>query len=194
MSDIETQKKTRGSRRTRWVLIVSLGLNLAVAGLVAGAALRGDHGRASGDARARAMQARDFGFGPYVAALDGADRRMIGRAFIGKAGRPDKARNEVQTQFESILEALKADPFDADALKSKMFTQLNNLAEMQKIGADVIVDHLSAMTPEARAAYAVRLDQALQRPLRHDDGRKGNDGRKFDERKADERKEGRSFK
>lgn len=193
MSDTDTQTKTSGSRRTRWVLIASLGLNLAIVGLVAGAALRGDHGGASGDARARAMQSRDFGFGPYVAALEHADRRVVGRAFIGKAGQPDKARNHVQTQFESILDALNTTPFDGDAFKSEMLTQLNDLAELQKIGADVIGDHIADMTPEARAAYAVRLDQALTRPKRYDDGHKGDGGKKGGS-KGDDHKDGKSFK
>jgi uncharacterized membrane protein len=177
MSDIKTQtpqsnpdpKPSSKSRRMRWILIASLGVNLAIVGLVAGAALRG--GYHDSDVRARAMQSRDFGFGPYVAALDASERRVIGRAFIGKAGRPDKAHNAVQAKFEAILDAIKADPFEAQVLKTQMLTQLNDLAELQRIGADVITDHIAAMTPEARAAYAVRLDQALQRPPRRDKSR-----------------------
>lgn len=181
MSDIKTQtpqskpdpKPSSKSRRMRWILIASLGVNLAIVGLVAGAALRG--GYHDSDVRARAMQSRDFGFGPYVAALEAPERRMIGRAFIGKAGRPDKAHNAAQAKFEAILDTIKADPFDVQALKSQMLMQLDDLAELQKIGADVITDHIAAMTPEARAAYAVRLDQALQRPPRRDKSR--DDGR-----------------
>lgn len=173
MSDESKQNTSRASRRMRFVLIVSLALNLAVVGLIAGAALRGGHGGPAGDARARAMQARDFGFGPYVAALEHSERRTIGRAFIGKAGRPDKARAGAQAQFESVLDALTADPFEADVLKTQMLAQLRDLAELQRIGASVIVDHVAAMTPEARAAYAVRLDQALKRPPRREGGRDG---------------------
>lgn len=170
MSDTKTQtpepKRAIKSRRTRWILIASLGLNLAVAGVIVGSALRG--GQHDSEVRARAMQTRDFGFGPYVAALEGSERRVIGRAFIDKAGRPDKARNAAQAKFEAILEALEADPFDKDMFKSQMLTQLNDLASLQRIGADVVADHVAAMTPEARAAYAVRLDQALKRPPRRD--------------------------
>lgn len=172
MTEANTQLRPRASTRTRIVLIVSLALNLAVVGLIAGAALRGGHGGPAGDARARAMQARDFGFGPYVAALEHSERRIVGRAFIGKAGRPDKARAGAQAQFEEILDALTSEPFDADAFKSKVLIQLDGLAEKQRIGADVIVDHVSAMTPEARATYARRLDQVLKRPPRREGGRK----------------------
>ena len=172
MSDPNTQTPPPKSRRMRWVLIASLAVNLAVVGLIAGAAIRGEHRGVSGEVRARAMQTRDFGFGPYVAALEHSERRAIGRAYIGKAGRPDKARRDVQSQFESILAALTAEPFDADVFKSMMLVQLDNLATQQRIGADVIADHVAAMTPEARAAYALRLDAALKRPLRRDcDGR-----------------------
>jgi uncharacterized membrane protein len=175
MSDTDTQKKPnaprRSSARVRWVLIVSLALNLAVVGLVAGAALRGEHRGGAVDERARAMQSRDFGFGPYVAALDPSERRVIGRAFIGKAGRPDKAHSAAQAQFEAVLDALDAEPFDAEGFRSEMLVQLKGLANLQRIGADVIVEHVASMTPEARAAYAVRLDQALKRPPRREGGR-----------------------
>ncbi|MBU2937436.1 MULTISPECIES: periplasmic heavy metal sensor [Pacificibacter] len=174
MSDANIQKKPSGSRRMRLILILSLAVNLAVVGLVAGAALRGgERGGASGDARARAMQTRDFGFGPYVSALDRDARRDIGRNFISKAGGPAKARAGAQEKFEAILDALKAEPFDADLFQGAMLAQLNDLAEKQNIGASVIVDHVAMMTPEARAAYAVRLDQALKRPPRHDAGPDG---------------------
>jgi uncharacterized membrane protein len=156
----------------RVILILSLAVNLAVVGLVAGAALRGgEHRGASGEARARAMQARDFGFGPYVAALDRDERREIGRAFIGKAGGPGKARAGAQEKFEAILDTLKAEPFDADLFQAAVLAQLNDLAEMQRIGVHVIVDHVATMTPEARAGYAVRLDQAIKRPPRREGGR-----------------------
>ncbi|MEM5478165.1 periplasmic heavy metal sensor [Pacificibacter sp. AS14] len=172
MSDTNTGQKSRGSQRMRLVLILSLAVNLAVVGLVAGAALRGgERGGVSGDDRARAMQTRDFGFGPYVAALEHEQRRDIGRAFIKKAGLPDAARAGAQAKFEAILDALKAEPFDADLFQSEVLAQLNDLAEMQKIGATVIVDQVAAMTPETRAAYAVRLDQALTRPQRREGGR-----------------------
>jgi uncharacterized membrane protein len=176
MSDANIHKKPRASKRMRIVLILSLAVNLAVVGLVAGAALRGGPGGVSGAERARAMQARDFGFGPYVAALEHDQRREIGRAFIGKAGRPDKAQAGAQAKFEAILDALNSDPFDADLFQTEVLAQLNGLAELQKIGASVIVDHVAAMTPEARAAYAERLDQALKRPPRREGGRDGARG------------------
>lgn len=171
MSDANFQKKLGGSRRMRFILILSLAVNLAVVGLVAGAALRGgERGGASGDgdARARAMQTRDFGFGPYVEALEHEQRREIGRNFIKKAGGAAKARAGAQEKFEAILDALNAEPFDADLFQAAVLAQLNDLAEKQNIGAAVIVDHVATMTPEARAAYAVRLDQALKRPPRSD--------------------------
>ncbi|RPE72022.1 heavy-metal resistance protein [Pacificibacter maritimus] len=161
---------SKSSRPMRIVLIASLALNLAVVGLIAGAALRGDRDSKSGADRARVMQSRDIGFGPYVAAFEKGQKRSLGQAFIGKAGRQDKARNTVQAQFEDILAVLTAEPFDADAFKSAMLVQLNGLAELQQIGAEVITDQVAAMTPEARAVYAERLDQALTRPPRHVDG------------------------
>jgi uncharacterized membrane protein len=158
----------------RLVLIASLAVNLAVVGVVAGAALRGgDHKGQSGEMRARAMQSRDVGFGPYVAAFEGPQRRTLGRAFVSKAGRQDKAQNTVQAQFEDILALLKTDTFDADAFEAAMRAQLSSLAEMQSIGVDVIVNQVAKMTPEARAVYAKRLDQALTRPPHREPTREG---------------------
>lgn len=185
MSDVNTGRKQSGSGRLRLVLVMSLAVNLAVVGVLAGAALRGGPGGGPaeppelgpGAARARAMQSREFGFGPYLAALEQEQRREIGRAFIGKAGRPDEAQAGAQKKFEAILDTLDAAPFDADLFQTAMLAHLNDLAELQQIGASVIVDYVATMTPEARAAYAIRLDHTLKRPPRPQVGR-GGDGPK----------------
>ncbi|WP_321364062.1 periplasmic heavy metal sensor [uncultured Celeribacter sp.] len=153
-----TQKK--GIRWSRIVLVASLALNIAVLGIVGGALLRWD----AGMDRAKALQTRDFGFGPFVGAFDTQERRDLGRAFSRSAGDPRAARAQVREMFETMVMTLKAEPFDAAAFEELLLRQQKNFSERQEIGARLVVDQIEAMSAEERMAYADRLVEALKRP------------------------------
>lgn len=158
----------------RVALVISLALNLAVVGLIAGAAVRGGGPAQRGEERARTMQTRDFGFAPYIAAFSDDERRTVGRAFLKQAGKPAEARRAIQSSFEAVISALQADPFDADGFKALLLAQQKDLASRQSIGASVLADHLAGMAPADRAAYADKLDHILTRPpLREGGGKNG---------------------
>ncbi|SFI48593.1 periplasmic heavy metal sensor [Celeribacter neptunius] len=159
----KAEGKTEGKKGIRWsrvVLVASLALNLAVVGVVGGVALRRD---AAVD-RARALQTRDFGFGPFVGAFETDQRRALGRAFARSAGNPMQARREVGQMFAAMLTTLKTEPFDAGAFGSVLLQQQRQFSERQEIGAQLVVDQIAAMSPEARQAYALRLEEMLKRP------------------------------
>ena len=149
-------------RWSRVVLVMSLALNLAVIGTVAGALLRWD----AGMDRARAMQVRDFGFGPFIGALDPTDRRDVGRSFVRSVGNPREARAEVKTMFAQMVATLKAEPFDRQTFETLLLQQQQNFSSRQEIGAQIVVDQIAQMSAPDRAAYAMRLEDMLKKPPR----------------------------
>ena len=90
------------SRGVKIALAVSVALNLAVAGLAAGAWLRDGP---------RGGMPRDMSFGPFSEALDDADRKSIRRSLLERVGEFREQRKAAKAEFEALLVALRAEPF-----------------------------------------------------------------------------------
>lgn len=151
------------TRRTRprllyWLLGLSLCVNLLVFGAVGGAVLR--HGGAPEGRPGPAA-----GGLALIRALDRADRRAVLRAARG-AVPGGVARSAVNAD---MLRVLRAETLDAAALGAVL--------DAQAAGAQARVDavraawrtRVEAMSPDARAAYADRLER-LQNRRRDDAG------------------------
>lgn len=154
------QKTSEGIRWSRVVLVASLALNIVVLGIVGGAALRWDKGRD----HVRTVQVRDIGIGPFMGAFAPEQRRELGRAFARSAGNPREARQEAQGLFEDMLGLLRSDPFDAAQFETHLLTLQSGFADRQEIGTRLMIAKISEMSPEARMAYADKLDDLLKRP------------------------------
>jgi uncharacterized membrane protein len=142
------------TRGVKIALALSLALNLGVAGLAAGAWLR--------DGPQRGMP-RDMTFGPFSEALDDADRRAIRRALLDRVGEFRNQREAARAEFETLLVALRADPFVPEALKAALAALEARNAERLELGRTLIETRLIAMSPEERAAFADRLEKGLRR-------------------------------
>jgi len=142
------------SRGVKIALALSVALNLAVAGLAVGAWL--------GDGRHHGMP-RDMSFGPFSAALDDTDRRAIRKALMERLGEFREQRAAARAEFETLLATLRADPFDAAALKAALAALEARNAERLDLGRSLIETRLVEMTPEERAAFADRLEKHLRR-------------------------------
>lgn len=162
-----TSPPTR-SRGLKIALAISVALNLAVAGLVGGMAVRGGPGM-RGD-----MVVRDLGFGPFDGALSPQDRDGLRNALRAHLGDMRTARQQLQADGLAILSALKAEPFDPAALASAMDGQVQHLGQRLEFGNEVIRDHILGLTPEERLAFADRLEQRM-RHGRDSDGPKAGD-------------------
>ncbi|MEP2642725.1 periplasmic heavy metal sensor [Roseobacter sp.] len=153
------------SRRIKIILGVSLALNLAVGGLVAGAALR--HGeRGPGGPRGAGFGA--YGL-PYMIALPPEDRRAVSDAVRqGRdAGVPDRAAR--RALYLDVVSALRATPFDATALAAALGKQTATTLEVQKSAQEAWLGVVTDMSPDARAAYAQAVEEVLRRgPKRRD--------------------------
>jgi len=150
------------NRGLKIALAVSVALNLGVAGLIGGIAWHGGPG-SRGD-----MMVRDFGFGPFNDALLPEDRQALRQTILDRAGDIREARQQMQLDGANILAALRAEPFDPDGLGAALDGQARHIGERLQFGSDVIRDYILSLSPEARAAFADRLE----RRMRH--GQDGN--------------------
>lgn len=162
-----TPPKREGTGWRKWLLVGSLTLNLAVLGVVGGAMLRG---HSDGP---RPMAVRDLGFGPFAEALSDEDRRALRKAFVQRAPDLRVARRAMREDMAAVLQALRAEPFAADALQAALRRGSSRAAERQDLGQALIFDHVAAMTPDARRAFAERLEKSLTRKRPRDGERSG---------------------
>lgn len=148
---------TTAPTASRWLkpaLIVSVALNLAVAGLVLGAWL--------GDGHRNGMP-RDMSFGPFSEALTDQDRKALRRALRERAGEFQSSREAMRAEFETLLATLRADPFEPDALRSALAAIETRNAERLRLGRSLIETRLIEMSPQDRDAFADRLERGLKR-------------------------------
>ncbi len=150
-------------RWMRLALILSLAVNLAIAGLVAGAMFH-----KGGSMHAR-MPTRDVGFGPFTEALSKDDRTALRRAFI--AASPDLRDGQLarRANVAEVLALLRVSPFDASALQDAFDQQSERTAERLKLGQDLIFDLIVGMSDDARLAFSDRLEQSLSRRAKRRD-------------------------
>jgi hypothetical protein len=100
---------------------------------------------------------------PFLGALDGEDRRAVGRELMREEGSLRENRAELRARFERLLVAIRAEPFDRGAIEAILDEQRVVGARRLELAEEAVLDRLVAMTPEARAAYADRLDRSLRR-------------------------------
>lgn len=151
------QTRPATARRWRWVLIVSLTLNLLVVGVVAGTVLR----HAGGDGPPEA--ARALGFGPWSRGLSHDDHQALRRAFEASGQDFRAAWREERADRSALIAALQAEPFDPAALDAIAARMHARSVTRMDLGQRLIRDHVVAMTPEARHALAERMQAEPRR-------------------------------
>lgn len=156
MQENQTEAKAP-NKKLRIALAVSVALNLAVAGMAAGAYFK--HGGPEG----RDAIIRDLGFGPFTDALSPEDRDALRRAFLAKVPDIRKSRNAMRQNQQDLLAALRADPFDQAQLLAVMAAQSSRTATQLGTGQDLLKDLLLGMSQDARLAFADRLEERLGR-------------------------------
>jgi uncharacterized membrane protein len=145
----------RPGRGLKAALAVSVALNLAVLGLAAGAWFS-DHGPHRG-------MPRDLSFGPFSEALGPEDRRALREGLFARAPDFKASREAARAEFEAMVVALRASPFDPAALKSALAAIEARNADRLALGRSLIEARLLAMTEADRRAFADRLERGYQR-------------------------------
>lgn len=144
----------RASRRLRWALAVSVALNLAVAGAVAGAYLQ--H-------RTGGPGARDFGIGPIAEALRPQDRRALRRALMAEV--PEMARMHAQGRSDlvELVALLRSEPLNAARLREVLTAQAARVGTRATEARVLLGDFLADLPSQERQALADRLERLLER-------------------------------
>lgn len=141
----------RPARLWRIVLVVSLALNVAVVGLVAGFALRG---------HSMGPPARfDLSLGPVAGALSHDHRRAIARALREDGG----LRRGGPAGLDALVAALRADPVDPVAVEDAARQSSEFVRRVQDRAAEALTAQILAMSAEERAALADRIEAGMQR-------------------------------
>ncbi|MFV0514898.1 MAG: periplasmic heavy metal sensor [Jhaorihella sp.] len=158
MSDRDQPRQGRCPRWMRVLLGLSLALNLLVAGLAAGAALR--YGRAG-----EMHQPPRSLAGAMIRELPQQDRRAL-RALA----RDDLARDgnggyraRRRAEASAVADALRAVPFDTAILRSLLDDQNRRRAAIRDELREAWLARVAAMGDTERAAYADRVEQAMRR-------------------------------
>ena len=161
-------RKMRGGLRI--LLFASLALNLLIAGLVVGA-VASHRWRDDGGREARIERPG----GLLAAALSREDKRAIGRAMREeeRGRRPDRAA--FRAEIEGVIAALEAEPYDAAAVRAVIDRQADLLIGRARLGGEMLIQRLEAMSAAERADYAERLREMLERRWKKGDDRKDSD-------------------
>jgi uncharacterized membrane protein len=149
-----------GKGPTRWLralLIVSLALNLLVAGVVAGALL----GREGRDGAERGV--RQIGLGPFEHALTRTDRRAIRGDLRERGGVLRAGGRDLRASFEDAIALLRSEPFDAAGFSEALMRNRAAIALLQAQGHALFAEYVSDMDAEQRKALADRVEAALPR-------------------------------
>ncbi len=158
----------------RWVpiaLAVSLALNLLVAGMFLGVWIKSPEKPAPGatnDARLLRDDARllrDLGLGPFLSAFPPDSRRRVAQRIRAEVGSLADGRAALVRELKEMLDLMRADPFDPEALARVVEAQKQRLHQRADVGREVVLEAIIQMSPEERRAYADRLERALRRAL-----------------------------
>lgn len=149
-------KTRRMSKGLRALLFGSLALNLAVVGIGLGVVLN----RPDGDNRP--PRGRDYAFG-YTGAFTQQQRDDFG-AMLRGAFDKTRAREggpDVLADYREALNLLREDPFDRAAFNDAVSRQDARAEARQARGRELMVGFIADFPPDARCAYADRLEHRI---------------------------------
>jgi uncharacterized membrane protein len=144
------------SRVYKIMFFASLALNLLFVGAIGGALVRSDSG-------GRGAIVRDLNFGPLTEALTKEDRADLRRAYVKAAPEMRDERASQREDIQSLLLVLRQEPFARDAVAAIFSRQMDRTKARLTLGQGMVLDLITGMTPEARAAFADRLEAVLSR-------------------------------
>lgn len=161
MADPMSAPKTvaKPSRVIRVVLILSLALNLAFVGGVAGLALRGGPSE-------RGLQAGGAGTGtggPLARALPHDVRKELGRDMRDFARSIGLRRSNVRENMNRLADIVEAAPFDAAVLAAELEAQKALVGQLQANGRDLMIQTVTGMSDSARQEMAQELRRIAKR-------------------------------
>ena len=152
MADQEL-KSGKPSRLWRIVLVVSLALNLAIAGLFVGSAT-------SGRLKSGPPPNFEIGLGPIGRALAPEERRVIRRSLVQDRGLREL---NMRGRMSEIVATLETDPFEAAKMEALMSEQITRTINLQETVQGALLNVITDMTPARRAEFGQALSEQMQR-------------------------------
>jgi uncharacterized membrane protein len=138
----------RAGRWSRWVLFVSLALNLFFIGAWAALAWRHYHWERHGPWNPATRIER------LASALPSGDAEKLRNEFRAHQGNIETAITTYRQAQRHTRETLRAEPFNAEALRAAMAEARTARSKLDEALQDVIATAGAAMTPEGRRSLA----------------------------------------
>jgi uncharacterized membrane protein len=148
-----TMTMTMPDRSSRWLLIGSLALNLffigTIVSLVARTYVMPPQPAATDRPRTAAARIERL-----AAPLPAADAEKLRAAFRARAGAAEGARDALNKTYERAQAALRAEPFDAAALRAALAEARSVRPAYDQVMQEILVSGASAMSPDGRVKLA----------------------------------------
>lgn len=152
------QPSAPSRRGLKIALAVSVALNLAVAGMIAGAFIKnGGPGRG---------MPHDLSFGPFSEAFSPDDRKALRQGLMDRAPEFRANSTAAKAEFDTLLATLRASPFDPVAMQSALAAVEARTAGQLELGRVLIENRIIEMTEADRLAFAERLEAGLRHKRR----------------------------
>ncbi|WP_339107747.1 periplasmic heavy metal sensor [Thioclava sp. GXIMD4216] len=142
----ETRRK--GDRKTRWALMISVTLNLLVAGVIIGGAF--------GPAN-RGPQPPQVGLGPFDRGLTDADRQTLTKMAKAEGFEFNNYPGAMDVWLDRILTAIEQTPYDEVAVRDALNAHRMHIVSRIQTGEDIMVKWLGTLTPEDRKTFVERI-------------------------------------
>lgn len=148
------------SRGFKILLALSLAVNMAVLGVVAGSALKMRHDGG------RPAATRDMAFGPFAEALSRDQRRALFKGMAERGSNLRAAREEFRSDVAALAASLRRSPFDAEEFRSLLMRQGARVEARADEGREALADLLATMPEAERIEFADRLERAMEKRRR----------------------------
>jgi len=154
-------------RQRRWpklLLVVSLTFNVLVLSVIVGANFRDGRDLRRSPPPDRAVL-REGGFMPFFEAMPRDARRRMTDAYrdSGRGAGPD--RTVLAAEFQALVAALRAEPFEPAALSIVLETQHTRAEQRNTAGRTILIDQIAGMSPAERTEFADALEDGFRHAL-----------------------------
>ena len=150
MSESTIRPTTGTPRWMKITLVVSIAINLGIAGVIGGAALRAP------ETQRNNLEAPE-GIAMLARAMPATHQRELREELRDRRGdlRPD--REELRHLRDRFVVALRAEPFDIDAVNEVFADQRDMLSKLTAAGHDSVIEQIEKMSLRDREMYIRRL-------------------------------------
>lgn len=158
MQENHRKKAGLSGRWLKIALVLSLVLNLAILGTIAGAFLRFHHDDVDGVRRAP-----DPALMPYGLALSREQRRDITKELSKKGFSRYQSQSHLKENFDRLLSVLRREPFNVDRLKEVLEMQSERILQRANLAQELFVDEIASMSQEERQEFIKKLEKIFNK-------------------------------